>query len=260
MALAWNNPEEVGRLSACFERQSHSDRFLCVLDDGAQYQDQPSGDRWQVVSINRRFRSMGEKRAACCGLAPADSEGICVWDSDDLYLPHALAACSRALERGAAWGQCRQSLEWLPDGTWSRCATYANAHPDWPAYHSAWAYRRDAYVKAGGYPPQGDEDWILARKVKELYGPSADTICPEFPDPWMAYSRGPGHISTLYQKHQKNLPRGHTIYDIYRTQQDAWDEKGREEIVPCRNLHELVKLDRNYSAIPIPAELSPRPW
>ena len=35
--LAWNNPIELGRLVACFERQTHEARELICLDDGGQF-------------------------------------------------------------------------------------------------------------------------------------------------------------------------------------------------------------------------------
>ena len=47
----------------CFLAQDYPHRELLILDDASQYADQ-SGDRWRLVSVRRRFATLGEKRNA----------------------------------------------------------------------------------------------------------------------------------------------------------------------------------------------------
>ena len=56
--ITLGRPAMVGRLLAMFAAQTHEDRSLLILDDGGQFRSQ-SGDRWQLVSIPRRFRTLG---------------------------------------------------------------------------------------------------------------------------------------------------------------------------------------------------------
>ena len=120
--ITWQQPL-LGRLIECFNRQTHKDREMLVVDDAGWYLDQPHGDRWRVVSVDRRFGSLGSKRNAATAMTSHGAEAFCVGDDDDLYLPHWLASINHALQ-GAAWCQPRQILEWNPDGTWRRQQTW----------------------------------------------------------------------------------------------------------------------------------------
>jgi glycosyltransferase involved in cell wall biosynthesis len=81
-------PSLLGQLIECFLRQDYPAelRELVILDDAGQY-DHQEGNGWRLVSIPRRFHSLGEKRNACVALASSESEGFLVAD-DDIYLPH----------------------------------------------------------------------------------------------------------------------------------------------------------------------------
>jgi hypothetical protein len=261
MTLAWNNTAELGRLIECFNRQTHGDRELIVLDDAGQYPDQPAGDRWHVVSVPRRFSTIGAKRAACVGLLSLDVDVIAVWDSDDVYLPWALASVAAALDnpeldRDRMWAQARVVLEWDSDGAgpgWHAQETFSHKNPFRPGYHSAWAFRQEAYLAVKGYPPSAHEDWPMAEAMLKRFGPSADST----PDgrPWMAYSRGPWHLSSRIRYHADNGAGGECFTR-------AWEERVGEVVtIQPVDLRPFIRWDRDYSAIPIPSgPAAPRPW
>ena len=79
------------------------ERELIILDDAGQYENQ-EGDGWRLVSISRRFRSLGEKRNTCAALASPDVEGYLIADDDDIYLPHWFRATAEALGQ-AEWSR-----------------------------------------------------------------------------------------------------------------------------------------------------------
>jgi len=243
--ITWQQPL-LGRLIECFGRQSHDAREMLIIDDAGWYPDQPHGDRWRVVSIDRRFSCLGAKRNAAAALASSNCGAFCIGDDDDVYLSHWLASIDHALQ-SAAWCAPTQALEWNSDGTWRRQLTWRGS-PLHRAYHGAWAFRREAFEAVGGYPIFGEEDIPLARQLIADYGPPADPICSEFPDPYYAYSRGPDHISESYIRLSKERDDYHA---------EAYRRKGLERRSPVPL---VVGWDRNYSAIPIPAEVHPRPW
>lgn len=245
VCITWQEPR-LGRVIESFQRQSHPDRELIVLDDAGWYPDQPHGNQWRVVSIDRRFSCLGSKRNAASALASLDCEAFAVADADDIYLPHWLAAINHAL-KSSVWAMPTQALEWSPDGSWRRVKTWKESQLQ-RAYHGAWAFTRKAFEEIGGYPICGEEDNPLARKLLEKFGPPGDPICAEFPDPYYAYSRGPKHISESYQRlsRQRN--------DFCR---EAYRLKGLERADP---IPLTIGWDRDYSSIQIPNRLSERIW
>jgi glycosyltransferase involved in cell wall biosynthesis len=245
VCIAWKEPR-VGRVIESFLRQSHPDRELIVLDDAGWYPRQPHGDRWRVVSIDRRFVSLGAKRNAAAALASSDCDAFAVADADDLYLPHWLASIDAALQT-TAWVMPTQALEWNPDGSWRRVRTWAGS-PVYRAYHGAWACTRNAFELVGGYPMWGEDDIPLASKLLAGFGPAGDAISDAFPDPYYAYSRGAGHISEDYIRLSRERP------DYHR---EAYRIKGLDRAGPVPL---VVGWDRDYAAMPIPDEVFPRPW
>ena len=100
----YKRPQLLGRAIHCFLQQTHPDRELVILDDAGQYRNQ-AGDRWRLVSINKRYDCFGDKRNAVIDMISPDVEGIVCWDDDDVYWPHAIEAVSAALEK-RPWAMC----------------------------------------------------------------------------------------------------------------------------------------------------------
>lgn len=247
LTITWKRPAMLGRLIECFNRQTHEDREMIVLDDGGDYPDQPRGDRWRIVSIDRRFSSLGAKRNACAALASPDTEGFLICDDDDFLFPWAMAATDHALSQGV-WVQPREVFEWQPDGSLIRQETFPRGpRKDYVDYHSGWSYARELFEAVGGYQIVGEEDSPMRDYLTENVCVSGNTICPEFPEPIAIYNQ-PGlsyRISHLYQKH-----RGPEM------QQDAWREAG----TAAAQGEFRIGWDRDYLAIPRPRVAIPRPW
>lgn len=160
VCVTFNRPRTLGQMIRCFERQDHAERELVVLDDAGQY---PSteGPGWRLVSVPKRFPTLGEKRNAAARLVSPDVEALAVWDDDDLYMPWALRASAAALRR-AAWSRPSLVLHPQRDGS-------LRQHETGGLFHSGWAYRRDIFERVGGYAAMNNgEDQELARRFAQL--------------------------------------------------------------------------------------------
>lgn len=240
VCITYNRPALLARVIECFQRQTHQDREMIILDDANQFTQQ-SGDRWCIVPVQKRFLSCGEKINAAAAMASKDTEAYAKWDDDDVYLPYTLAAQSKALEKGG-WSQCRQILEFDKAGGYIRQYTF---HSRWPksfAYHGSWAYRRDLFAKVRGYPFKQDEEYDMTVNCQKESGPSIDPISSEFPLPFYVYDRksNPIHFSAA------------------GCNQNAYDQRGKEEVIPCPVI--VPAWDRDYDKIPIPSQIKERPW
>jgi len=166
VCVTYDRPHLLGELIQCFLYQDYPKalRELIILDDAGQYGNQ-EGDGWRIISIPRRFNSLGEKRNACIALASPDAEGFLVADDDDIYLPHWFSACARALKEGDF---CRPSL------VLSFKDNKLKAMPSQNVYHPSWAFRKDAFYKIGGYKNLNsgeDQEFggrLIAAKFKEV--------------------------------------------------------------------------------------------
>jgi hypothetical protein len=246
LTITWRRPALLGRLIECFCRQTHPDREMIILDDGDDYPDQPQGDRWRIISINRRFPSLGTKRNACAALASPDASGFLIVDDDDFMFPWALEATSRCLET-YRWAQPREVFEWTPAGNLVRQETFSRARPDYVDYHSGWSYRRELFESMQGYPLTGEEDTPVRDRLLSIVGPAGNPICGEFPEPFVIY----GEPNTAYRiSHLYSSARGPTMV------QDTWQTAGQSR--PQGNFH--IGWDRDYLAIPRPTTTQPRPW
>jgi glycosyltransferase involved in cell wall biosynthesis len=96
----YRHPELLANSLALFQLQKHRDKYLVILDDGGTFDNQ-EGENWKVVSVPERYAALDVKHNALLDHLPADTDAIAVWDDDDIYLPHHLAAHARALERGS---------------------------------------------------------------------------------------------------------------------------------------------------------------
>ena len=216
VCCTYHRPKQLGWLIKCFLEQDYpaEKRQLVVLDDAGQYGDLGlriedlglgdcraafSGDRWRLYSVARRFRSLGEKRNAAVDLVSADVEALAVWDDDDIYLPWALSASVAALQK-APWSRPGIVLHEQADGT-------LRQHQTGGLFHGGWAYTREAFKKAGGYPAiNNGEDQALARRLQRIGTAQSDPCRLGF-RPFYVYrwgSAGSYHLSGMgrqgYQK------------------------------------------------------------
>jgi glycosyltransferase involved in cell wall biosynthesis len=186
-------PRQLGQLIHCFLRQDYPahKRELVILDDAGQY-DSQTGDRWRLLSVPRRYRTLGDKRNAAAALVSADVEALAVWDDDDLYLPWALRVSAAAL-RHSPWSRPGLVLHRQPDGSLSQ-------HLTGGLFHGGWAYAREVFQQAGGYPPRNNgEDRAFARRLLRAGAEPTDPIALGF-RPFYVYRSGGAdgwHLSSM---------------------------------------------------------------
>jgi hypothetical protein len=187
VCVTYNRPQRLGQMIRCFERQDYDKRELVILDDAGQYPS-TSGPSWRLVSTAKRFPTLGEKRNAAVQLVSDDVEALAVWDDDDLYMPWALHASAAALELGP-WSRPSLVLHPQPDGS-------LRQHKTGGLFHSGWAYRRDAFDQAGGYPSMDNgEDQVLAERFCRMNIAAVDPVALGFA-PFLVYCWAGGmHLS-----------------------------------------------------------------
>jgi hypothetical protein len=178
VCVTYNRPRELGEIVRCFQQQDYAQRELVILDDAGQYRP-TEGPLWRLASVAQRFPTLGEKRNAAARLISSDVEAIAIWDDDDLYTPWALRASVAALER-ADWSRPSLVLHPQPDGS-------LRQHRTGGLFHSGWAYRREVFEDAGGYPSVSNgEDRGLAERFRQLGVTEADPLALGFP-PFLVY-------------------------------------------------------------------------
>lgn len=190
LCCTYLRPHTLGQLIESFLRQDYPARHreLVILDDAGQYRNM-EGPGWQLISIPRRFRTLGEKRNACAALVSSDVEGILVADDDDIYLPHWFSTQAQAL-RQADWSR--------PSLVLSETATGLRESPTDGLYHASWAFRRKAFDRVHGYRPVNNgEDQELAARLMQ----SGAKICDpcQFAPPFFLcrYHNQSYHVSDL---------------------------------------------------------------
>ena len=159
-----NRPQLLGRMIKCFERQTYENRFLVIVDDAGQYENQ-SGDRWELVSFPRRVLTLGEKNNVAIALAPRGTWALAKMDDDDFYSPWHLEALVAALHKGP-FCQPRKAIDFV-NGEWVITDTFGR-DPLKGAYHGCWGFTREMFIKFGGYRAEyaGDDQELQHRLVK----------------------------------------------------------------------------------------------
>jgi glycosyltransferase involved in cell wall biosynthesis len=193
VCCTYARPKLLAEAIESFLRQDYPAhlREMIVLDDAGQYAAQ-SGNGWAIVSIARRFRTLGEKRNAAAALTSPDADAYVVWDDDDIYLPRALTAHAAALQQ-AEWSLPGEVFVERRDGTLQRRESRG-------MFHSGWAYSRAAFQRVGGYPfMQSGQDQGLARRFRRAgispTDPLAGQLAPQLIYRWQTTSCW--HLSAL---------------------------------------------------------------
>ncbi len=243
VCCSFNRPALLGRMIRCFELQDYEDRELVILDDAGQYGNR-EGDRWRIVSFDRRFPSLGDKRNAVLRLVSPDVDAVACWDDDDVYLPWQLSAAVAAL-RDAQWAQPRQVLVESHFRRFMRVETFNRRSPHIYGYPGGWAFRRHIIEGVGGYPPiSNGEDADLAERLTAAWCPSADTITDEYPIPGYVFTP-PGRGDTY---HISAMGEGNVGYD----------ELGQVPIEPVGELD--ISWPADYRLWPIERGVRLRAW
>lgn len=236
VTVTYRRPVQLGRMLACFLAQDYQNRELVILDDAGQYHDQ-QGDRWRLVSVPRRYPTLGAKRNAAAGLISPDVDAVAVWDDDDCYLPWALSASVAALKR-ADWSRPGLVLHAAPDGS-GRLIQHRTWRNDRAGklYHAGWAFRRETFRKVGGYGHalSNGEDQELMRRLERAKTTEADPcqlgfapflVCSWGQGPWSVPGEAPKlswsgkhgyeEMATLPAGKAALRPTLPTFFDVHR--------------------------------------------
>lgn len=203
----FNRPELLSRAIRSFEKQTYDNRYLIIVDDLGQYENQ-AGDRWELISIPRRFLTLGEKRNFAAALAPRDTWAYAVWDDDDLYMPWHLEAVAKALSKGLLV-QPRHAVDYW-NGRWVVVETFNKrraARPRHPSsnffcYHGCWGYTRELFKEVGGYRPcYADDDIDFQHRLISM-GVKSVGFCAEHPPSYFYNRNHTVRISELGKNEQ----------------------------------------------------------
>ncbi|MBI3957504.1 MAG: glycosyltransferase [Chloroflexi bacterium] len=108
-----------------------------------------------VINLPYRFRTVGEKMTAAVGLAQYDL--ICVWDDDDIYLPHRLSFSANRVS----------DQFFKPDRAWY----WANGEifgPLYNVFHVGSCYPRSLFDLISGYKAMGNGyDWEFETDLRK---------------------------------------------------------------------------------------------
>ena len=164
----YRRPQTLANLIACFLGQDYPRELLnlIILDDAGQYSPECRGDRWEVVSINRRFHSLPAKFNALAGMTDADV--IVVAEDDDSFMP---------------W-HTQVSVEACKDGGWSKPSEVLSDYPGHMItekadgrFHGSIAFNRTVWEAVGGWPVshQANFDQQMLRRLDQ-FGPPGDPV------------------------------------------------------------------------------------
>lgn len=177
----FRRPKLLGNLIACFESQTYQNRQLIAYDDHGEIEES-SGDRWQIISDNANYKTLGEKRNSIVRMMP-DCDAYVMWDDDDLFLPHALQAVADGLRR-ADLVRASQSLTKNRNAL-LRTETFWLKDRSDKAFHCAWGFTRSAFDAAGGYEPVSlGEDLLLAKAFRSAGVSECDPVVDFGYNPW----------------------------------------------------------------------------
>lgn len=183
-------PEMLGELIECFCRQNYPAhlRELVILDDSGQYTHE-QGAGWSLISVPKRFNTLGEKRNACAALASPDVEGFLIADDDDIYLSHWFQAHSHALSK-ASWSRPSRVLV-------DRGDSLTIAQTD-GLYHAAWGIRREAFYSVDGYRAiNNGEDQEFGRRLEKAGTSQYDPCLATDPYFIWRYHNNTYHLSSM---------------------------------------------------------------
>ncbi|CAG0993419.1 hypothetical protein BURK1_02394 [Burkholderiales bacterium] len=183
----YKRPEHLRNAIACFVAQTHPHKLLLILDDAGQHaaQDRPA-EGWRLLSRPHRYANLPAKLNALAACAP-EADILAIWEDDDIYLPHHLAAIAEAAGSGSAeafFAPTRVlSTYGLPRGR-TQVESAAGR------FHASWAYTRSLFESLRGY----DEDDGLGfdQRMGARCAERAAVVHPDLAP--VAHRHGPSYV------------------------------------------------------------------
>lgn len=199
--VTYKRPRLLGHLIDCFQKQTYKNKFMIALDDSKEVYP-ASFDGCEVYAFGDRYESLGKKRNAVAQLA-RNSDIICMWDDDDLYLPNAIELIVSSMRR-ADWCRPSQVLTRQKDGSLSRSLTHSDADETDKGFHVAWGMSRGAFESVGGYPETLSlgEDLGLAKRLRDAGVSESDPIKTGKPPYYISAPYNNEHFSWSHKNYE----------------------------------------------------------
>lgn len=172
LCLTYGRPSLLEESIECFKRQTWSGpKELLIVNDLPGQRLSYADDEVVIVNLNRRLRTLGEKRNLSVALARYDF--LLIWDDDDIYLPWRIEETMNHLpaqhffKSAAAWlmndGRLKdepviENIEPLPTMDFSGGPRFSiissigrQDEPGLFLFHGAAAYTRRLFEEVRGY-------------------------------------------------------------------------------------------------------------
>ncbi|MGH8552821.1 MAG: glycosyltransferase family 2 protein, partial [Methylococcales bacterium] len=166
---AYKRPDFLRNSIACFVSQTYPNKRLVILDDSGQHgvQDCPA-ENWRLLSQPDRYPNLPSKFNSLAAMVP-EADILVVWEDDDIYLPHHLAAIAEAAacSNETAYFAPKRVLS-----TYNQRRACTRETDGAGIFHASWAYTRRLWDWIGGYPigDRLDYDQQMGRQCREAAG------------------------------------------------------------------------------------------
>lgn len=226
MCLTFGRPKSVldEAVHSFLQQDYKGKKELIVLNDYDQQTIKFDHPEVKIVNVNKRFKTVGEKRNACAALATYDM--LAVWDDDDIYLPHRLSFSVKMFDENKRF--------FKPSKAW----TLNNgilAGPKSNLYHSGGMWHRSLFDEARGYAHMGSgQDMELELRFEKIIGgdKNYDRIKPE--EIFYIYrwsGTGSYHLSAFGMDKANNKPGNDRVFEY--TTRHANVPKGEVVLQPA---------------------------
>lgn len=161
MCLTYGRPQVLEEAIESFLRQDYQGiKELIVLNDLSEQVLRCDHPNVRVINVDKRFRTVGEKRNACAALSSHDL--LFVWDDDDIFLPHRLSFSVAKLDATKGFFKPSKALT-LNNGI--------IGGPTANLFHSGSCFTRSLFDAAHGYAHIGSgQDLDLERSFERIIG------------------------------------------------------------------------------------------
>lgn len=213
---------------ACFLAQSYENKYLLILDDADQFDNQESDEgKWALGSLpNRFYESLPFKFNAMLNAAKDEFQAdiIAIWEDDDIYLPQHLENIAAMYEGGVQFFAPKEVYS-----TYNQPLGQVQREGASGRFHASWAYTTGLLNKVDGYPitERLDFDQQMHRKCWHACN-SASSCYDQF------HGVGPSYV---YRWGNPTYHGSQAGEEGYRR---LWDELGRRPAPRVGKLEPLM--------------------
>lgn len=241
MCLTYGRPRVLEEAIESFLRQDYKgEKELVVLNDFADQTLVFDHPQVHIINIQRRFKTVGEKRNAVAALCSYD--WLAVWDDDDIFLPHRLSYSMNMMEETKRYFKPSKALV-LNDGKLSG--------PKGNLFYSGGIWHRSLFDQVRGHAHMGSgQDMEIEKKFEEII-PKKNYNAIKIEEIYYIYrwsGTGSFHLSGFGQDNDTKKSGNEKVADyIKEKQKKGLIETGEITINPCWKI-DYVQLVKNYIA------------